>query len=248
MKSRFGFTLIELLVVISIIAILVALLLPALSKAKDTTIRAQCLANQRQIATAALGVANDRNGDLPRPLNGFIPGAPAVPIALEFEQWNILEDYGLHAKTWQDPGREFEPIVQPSIKSQLVSAYFYLGGIDEWVNYAGTFEALSPMNLDDMRSDWTLVADAQIRINGFFGNTNTYNGPAYEGMPSHGSSNDAERSPFGGNHVFADGSGRWVQWSDDWRMLHSWGLDGSRDLFWFQSDLGELANEAALLP
>jgi len=62
---RTGFTLVELLVVIGIIAILIALLLPTLAKAREQANRTACLSNLRQLSVAAVRYAHENRGMLP---------------------------------------------------------------------------------------------------------------------------------------------------------------------------------------
>ena len=80
-QTRSGFTLVELLVVIAVIAILAALLLPALSSSKAKAKRMVCLDNLKQLATAWTIYNGDNNGRLA----SCVPYHP--PLATNLNAW-----------------------------------------------------------------------------------------------------------------------------------------------------------------
>jgi len=100
---RRAFTLIELLVVIAIIAILAALLMPALERARDSAWKARCLVNTRQLYTVMVMYGNDRDDYVP--FGWYIMERQWQGWSWSWFLHNVMKDYiDRKSPSWYCPG------------------------------------------------------------------------------------------------------------------------------------------------
>src|SRR5438552_13837994 len=85
-----GFTLVELLVVIGIIAILLAILFPVISRARESANRVACLSNLRQLATATLAYIGENKQRLPEACTSNSTDSAYSPRATGQIPWSSL--------------------------------------------------------------------------------------------------------------------------------------------------------------
>lgn len=228
-----AFTLIELLVVIAIIAILAALLLPALSKAKERGRRIACLNNQRQVVIGSIMYAGDNDEKLIPAIGNRAQLALTSPDAAS---WRSL---GLAVKTntasiWTCPGRptfpQFEPAGVGNVIDQWVLGFQYFGGITTWYNplLPDGVESRSPVKLSSSKPAWVLTADSVMKIDGAWG---AGRDTAFKDMPQHRSGQGL--IPAGGNEALIDGSASFIK-ADKMAYLHSWDTSGARIAYFYQ--------------
>jgi prepilin-type N-terminal cleavage/methylation domain-containing protein len=103
--ARLAFTLIELLVVVAIIAILAAMLLPALARAKDKALLANCLSNLKQLGLTMTMYTSDNREEFPFSGNGW-PQMPFVDL-LKLEDPYISTNNRAFFRCPADRGRGF---------------------------------------------------------------------------------------------------------------------------------------------
>src|SRR5688500_1207553 len=124
---RSGFTLVELLVVIGIIAILVSILLPALSKIHEHARRTQCASNMRQCTLGLIIYANEFKGWLP-PLRRDVDGVQHCIWISDFTHDYVIRATGTN-DVWACPAYADAGYVYPQdLFYGWHIGYFYLGG------------------------------------------------------------------------------------------------------------------------
>ncbi len=246
---RRRFTLIEMLTVIAILAILIAMLLPVLARAKRNALRTVCISNQREFASALLFYANDYSGSFPGDKSIYFDQGPHTSCVQGYGGCNpmfiynwfrdlMMTDYGMTKELFYSPSNpqrvagywdglawpgKGTPCNVSGMGFELFTNLEPVGGI------VGGMEM--PTTVMTSEPDMVLLADQVQKY--VFGGANIWNATSTQWGPRH-SHADNSGFPYGGHRALVDGTVIWLPFdqydlgkyvrpsNNDWWEYYAW--------------------------
>ena len=229
--SRSGFTLIELLVVIAIIAILAAMLLPALARAKEQGKRTGCLNNMHQMGLAVIMYVDDNEGVYP--LAKYKPGW-AARMALDIITPKILvcpSDANNRPKSAGQTGGSgrYTAADQAAWPLDAADHSYIMNGWNDWVkvetpNYnTSTNAGVIPETAIAHPSETVVFGEKLWNFDDFYMDYNGMDDILKLDQSRHGKLRKGDNSG-GANYEFADGSVRFYFFGKTFNPINLWAV------------------------
>lgn len=220
LSRRYGFTLIELLVVISIVALLIGILLPALGRARSAAQDVACKSNLRQLMVAGHSHSTDNNGQFPRQVdflvvnprtdNDVVDSSDAT-VANPPESWiaNMDPYVGNDQEIYWCPRLFQEESNQPTFEPNEDNRFSYAANgvvtafglrYIETARVVAIHDDIWFKNNSTLRGHWAGSGDPSLKASGWSGWMRMENG-----NPNHDRPHDD-----GQNYAFTDGSVEYI--------------------------------------